>query len=143
MLLVFLQHREASHVTQRPEKSKTRRHPNQMSNKKWVSEGRLELLLLLFISFSTYLACEHLVEEDANAPPVGREAVCLSPQHLRGDVLRGTGYGASLLGHLQHLGTAKVRQDNVAYLRHHAVLRLQVSAAYRSVKLAALVVTLE
>ena len=63
-----------------------------------------------------YLSSDHLIEQDATTPPVCGEAVRFPSQHLRGYVLRGASYSARLLGYLQHLGTAKISQDYLAFL---------------------------
>ncbi len=66
--------------------------------------------------YITYLPSDHLIQQDTTTPPVCGETVRFPPQHLRGYVLRGASNSARLLGYLQHLGTAKIGQDYLAFL---------------------------
>lgn len=97
-----------------------------LSNKE--DEMRRRDAMSFFDFHITNLSSQHLVQQNAAAPPISRETIRFSPQHLRGYVLWSARDGTGLLWHLQHLSTAKVCQNNVTSLSQHAILRLKISA---------------
>lgn len=68
----------------------------------------------------------HLVDEDAQSPPIHCLSVPLVEDDLRSDVLRCSTDGkGSALG--EHLGEPKVRQLQVPIISDEQILRLEIS----------------
>ena len=70
---------------------------------------------------------QHLVDEHAQRPPVGRMVVTRAEQHLRRDVLRRP---AECVGGFGLFSKAKIRKLQVAILGDQNVLRLQIPIHY-------------
>jgi hypothetical protein len=68
---------------------------------------------------------QHLVDKDAESPPVDRFRVALIEQYLRCYVLRGAADGVGALA--DDLSEAEVDELEVALVADHDVLRLQVA----------------
>lgn len=69
----------------------------------------------------------HLVQQNAECPPVDSERVATHVKNLRSQVLSCATEGESLIFWLEEFGEAKVRQTDVAIEIHEHVLRFQVA----------------
>ncbi len=66
-------------------------------------------------------AYQHLIDQDAQSPPVYWFPVSLTRDHLRGDVLRSSAEGGGCLVTGNYLGKSKIYEDEVAVFVDHDV----------------------
>ena len=85
-----------------------------------------ELLLAEIIRKEGHVAEQHLVQEDAEGPPVQREGVALAFDHFGRHVLLGSTNRRGELALLEVASHAEVDQADVAVLTQHHVFQFQV-----------------
>ena len=93
----------------------------------FLSDHVDKFFLTQIIGKEGHVAEEHLIEEDAEGPPVEREGVTLAFDHFRSHVLLGSANRFGKFSFLEVASHTKVYETDVAILAQHDIFQFEIS----------------